>query len=176
MVPRQGGLLGRWDTQFLNPVTLPSWLTESDVDFYTGEFARTGFRGGLNWYRNIDRNWELLAPFTGAKVSVPALYIAGERDVVLDFPGVRQRIADMAKFVPDLRGTMILPGCGHWTQQERAPEVNTAMIGFLGMAEPQRPPVQRHCTLRRWKRRARHTAWYRQAKATKCGGRDGRKS
>jgi hypothetical protein len=39
------------------PKTLPSWLTDADVDFYTGEFARTGFRGGLNWYRNIDRNW-----------------------------------------------------------------------------------------------------------------------
>jgi pimeloyl-ACP methyl ester carboxylesterase len=73
----------------------------------------------------------LLAPYAGAKVTVPALYIAGERDVVLDFPGVRQRIGDMVKFVPELRRTMILPGCGHWTQQERAPEVNAAMIDFL---------------------------------------------
>jgi pimeloyl-ACP methyl ester carboxylesterase len=110
----------------LNPVSLPSWLSETDVDFYATEFVRTGFRGGLNWYRNIDRNWELLAPFAGAKVSVPALYIAGERDVVLDFPGIRQRIPNMVKFVPQLRRTIILPGCGHWTQQERPPEVNTA--------------------------------------------------
>jgi hypothetical protein len=51
---------------------LPPWLAEADIDFYAAEFARTGFRGGLNWYRNIDRNWELLAPFTGAKVTVPA--------------------------------------------------------------------------------------------------------
>ena len=58
----------------------PPWLTEADVDFYAAEFARTGFRGGLNWYRNIDRNWELLAPFAGAAVTVPALYIAGDRD------------------------------------------------------------------------------------------------
>ena len=131
MVPRQGGLLGRWDTQFLNPLTLPSWLTESDVDFYTGEFARTGFRGGLNWYRNIDRNWELLAPLAGAKVGVPALYIAGDRDPVVAFPGMDQLIPNLSKFVPQLRETIMLPGCGHWTQQERPAEVNAAMIDFL---------------------------------------------
>jgi pimeloyl-ACP methyl ester carboxylesterase len=115
----------------VSPQSVPPWLTEDDVDFYAAEFARTGFRGGLNWYRNIDRNWELLAPFAGAKVSVPALYIAGERDIVLDFPGVRERIANQREFVPQLRGTMMLPGCGHWTQQERAEEVSAAMIEFL---------------------------------------------
>jgi hypothetical protein len=62
------------------PPPLPAWLTEADVDYYTSEFTRTGFRGGLNWYRNIDRNWELLAPFDGIPVRVPALYIAGDRD------------------------------------------------------------------------------------------------
>jgi hypothetical protein len=96
MVSRDGGLL----TLMPNPEALPPWLSEADVDIYAAEFARTGFRGGLTWYRNIDRNWELLAPFAGAKVLVPAVYIAGDCDVVLDFPGVRQRIRDMAKFVP----------------------------------------------------------------------------
>jgi pimeloyl-ACP methyl ester carboxylesterase len=131
MVPRQGGLLARWASKFVNPPALPPWLTEADVDFYTGEFARTGFRGGLNWYRNIDRNWELLAPFAGAQVIVPALYIAGDRDPVVSFPGMDQLIPNLANFVPQLRGTIMLPGCGHWTQQERAAEVNDAMIGFL---------------------------------------------
>ena len=60
MVPRQGGLHARWASEFVNPATLPNWLTAADVDFYAGEFERTGFSGGLNWYRNIDRNWELL--------------------------------------------------------------------------------------------------------------------
>jgi len=115
----------------VNPDALPSWLSEADVEFYAAEFARTGFRGGLNWYRNIDRNWELFGAFAGAKVTLPALYIAGERDVVLDFAGVRERIPNMAQFVPLLRGTIMLPGCGHWTQQERAPAVNAAMIDFL---------------------------------------------
>ncbi len=131
MVPRQGGLLARWGTHFVNPATLPFWLTEADVDFYADEFARTGFRGGLNWYRNIDRNWELLSAFAGARVTVPALYIAGDRDPVVRFPGMDQLIPNLSKFVPELRGTIILPGCGHWTQQERAAEVNTAMIDFL---------------------------------------------
>jgi hypothetical protein len=91
MVPRKGG----------DPPSLPPWLTEADVDFYVGEFARTGYRGGLNWYRNIDRNWELLAPFAGARVMVPALYIAGDRDLVVGFPGMDQLIPSPPPGIPD---------------------------------------------------------------------------
>jgi len=127
MVRRKGGFLDG----MTNPAVLPSWLSEADVDFYAGEFARTGFRGGLNWYRNIDRNWELLAPFAGARVMVPALYIAGDRDPVVRFPGIDRLIPNLASFVPQLHKTIMLPGCGHWTQQERAAEVNAAMIDFL---------------------------------------------
>ena len=101
------------------------------MDFYAGEFACTGFRGGLNWYRNIDRNWELLAPFARAKVNVPALFIAGDRDLVVAMRGMDKVIAKLADNVPLLRGTIMLPGCGHWTQQERASEVNAAMVEFL---------------------------------------------
>jgi pimeloyl-ACP methyl ester carboxylesterase len=127
MLPRNGGFL----TRMINPATLPPWITEADVDFYAGEFARTGFRGGLNWYRNIDRNWEMLAPFAGAQVTVPALYVVGDRDLVLYFRGMDQLVPNLSKFVPQLRGTIILPGCGHWTQQERPREVNGAVIDFL---------------------------------------------
>ena len=127
MVPRSGGFL----TRMVDPETLPSWLTDEDIDFYAGAFARTGFRGGLNWYRNIDRNWELMAPFAGLPVTVPALYVAGERDLVVHFPGAAELIANLTKFVPNLRKTIMLPGCGHWTQQERAAEVNAALIEFL---------------------------------------------
>jgi pimeloyl-ACP methyl ester carboxylesterase len=127
MVARRGGFLSR----LTNPASLPRWLTEADVDFYVSEFTRTGFRGGLNWYRNIDRNWELLAPMSGVQVTVPALYIAGDRDLVLAFRGMDQIIANLSKFVPQLRSTLLLPGCGHWTQQERAQEVNQAVIDFV---------------------------------------------
>jgi pimeloyl-ACP methyl ester carboxylesterase len=130
MVPRAGGLGALMAAdQFAQ--NLPPWLAEADIDFYAAEFARTGFRGGLNWYRNIDRNWELLAPFNGAKVTVPAVYIAGDRDLVMSFRGMDQLLPNLAQFVPGLRGTVILPGCGHWTQQERPAEVNAAIIDFL---------------------------------------------
>jgi pimeloyl-ACP methyl ester carboxylesterase len=128
MVPLQGGLFARVPPV---PPPLPVWLTEADVDYYTSEFTRTGFRGGLNWYRNIDRNWELLAPFDGVPVSVPALYLAGDRDPVVKFPGMDRHIADLPKFVPQLRGPIMLPGCGHITQEERPVEVNAAIIDFL---------------------------------------------
>jgi pimeloyl-ACP methyl ester carboxylesterase len=98
MVPRQGGWLGSRPT----PPSLPNWLSEIDIDYYAGEFERTGFRGGLNWYRNIDRNWELMAPWSGAKVGVPALYMAGDRDLVVKFPGMDQLIANLKQFVPNL--------------------------------------------------------------------------
>jgi pimeloyl-ACP methyl ester carboxylesterase len=128
MVPRNGGFLSKVPT----PSALPSWLTEADLDFYAAEFRRTGFRGGLNWYRNIDRNWELLAAYAEAKVTVPALYIAGDRDLVVAFKNMDKVIANLTAYVPRLRKTIILPDCGHWTQQERAAEVNSAMVEFLG--------------------------------------------
>jgi pimeloyl-ACP methyl ester carboxylesterase len=127
MVPRRGGLL----SATIHPDVLPPWLSAADIEFYTGEFTRTGFRGGLNWYRNIDRNWELLAPYAGAQVKVPALYVAGDRDLVLAFRGMDQLLPALPKFIPQLRRQLILPGCGHWTQQERPAEVNAALIAFL---------------------------------------------
>ncbi len=127
MVPRAGGFLDRAP----KPVPLPPWLTEADIDFYAQEFQRTGFSGGLNWYRNIDRNWELLAPFAGALVTVPTLYVVGDRDLVVAFRGMNELIANLSQFVPELRRTLLLPGCGHWTQQERPEDVNDAMIEFL---------------------------------------------
>jgi pimeloyl-ACP methyl ester carboxylesterase len=127
MVPRSTGLV----QSSPEPPALPSWLSEADLEFYAGEFARVGFRGGLNWYRNIDRNWELLAPWTGAQVTVPALYVAGDRDLVLAFRGMDQLLPALSRFIPNLRRTLILPGCGHWTQQERPAEVNAAMLEFL---------------------------------------------
>jgi epoxide hydrolase A/B len=92
-----------------DPQTLPAWITDADIDFYVAEFSRAGFRGGLNWYRNIDRNWELLAPYAGALVTVPALYVFGDRDLVLRFRGMDQLIANLSKFVPGLRRTVMLP-------------------------------------------------------------------
>jgi pimeloyl-ACP methyl ester carboxylesterase len=122
MMPRKGALLA-------DPASLPAWLTEADIDVYVAEYARTGFRGPLSWWRNIDRSWELLAAFDGATVTVPALYIVGDRDMLVAV--FQQAIAKQSTFVPHLRPAIMLPGCGHWTQQERASEVSVAMIDFL---------------------------------------------
>ena len=122
MVPRKGN-------PFTDPASLPTWVTETDIDVYVAEFTRSGFRGPLNWWRNIDRSWELMAAFDGAAVTVPALYIVGDRDMLVAV--FQQAIAEKATLVPKLRPAMMLAGCGHWTQQERAPEVSAAMIDFL---------------------------------------------
>jgi len=127
MVPRKGGWLGERPM----PQQFPAWLTEKDVEFYANEFKQAGFRGGFNWYRNIDRNWELLAPFAGAKVEVPALFMTGDKDLVYKFPGAAELIANLTRFVPKLKKTVMLEGCGHWTQQERADDVNRELIAFL---------------------------------------------
>jgi epoxide hydrolase A/B len=129
MVPREGGFL----TRLVDPAELPDWLREDDLDFYVTEFERTGFEGGLNWYRNIDRNWELLAPFTDAKITVPALFVAGDRDPVITSPAAQKVIAHLAELVPRLHRTVMLPGCGHWTQQERPQAVNDALLEFLAV-------------------------------------------
>jgi pimeloyl-ACP methyl ester carboxylesterase len=122
MVPRKGN-------PFTDPASLPAWVTQTDIDVYVAEFMRSGFSGPLGWYRNVDRSWELLAPFAGASVTIPALYMAGDRDFVAAVNS--QFIAAQSAMVPKLRPAIMLAGCGHWTEQERAPEVSAAMIDFL---------------------------------------------
>lgn len=114
---------------FADPDALPPWLTDADLDVYVAEFERTGFRGGLNWYRNLDRTWELMAPWQHARIAVPALYITGDRDLVLQMR--RAPLDQMREVIPDLRNLVILPDCGHWTQQERPKEVSTEFLSFL---------------------------------------------
>jgi pimeloyl-ACP methyl ester carboxylesterase len=111
------------------PETLPAWSTEADLDFYTEEFKRTGFRGGLNWYRNIDRNWELTGFLSGAKIRQPSLFVAGEFDVVITM--YRQGFDSLEEAMPGLRKKVLVPGAGYWIQQERPTEVNDLLIEFL---------------------------------------------
>jgi pimeloyl-ACP methyl ester carboxylesterase len=113
------------------PAELPAWLTEADLDVYAAEFARTGFTGGLNWWRTIELSWGLMAPWQGASVTVPALYLAGDRDGTVHLPGMDQLIPNLSTYVPNLRRTVRLPGVGHWSQKERPAEVNTVLLEFL---------------------------------------------
>jgi pimeloyl-ACP methyl ester carboxylesterase len=123
-LPKLGTRLADW---LPDPGGLPSWLNEEDLDYYATVFDRTGFTGGLNWYRNMRRNWELTEDLSGRKVVAPALYIAGELDPVVTMASP----AGMEEWVPDLRGKLMLPATGHWTQQERPAEVNSALVEFL---------------------------------------------
>jgi pimeloyl-ACP methyl ester carboxylesterase len=115
----------------IEPETLPSWLTQEDIAYYAEEFSRTGFRGGLNWYRNITRSWELLAPWRDMVIKQPSMFIAGARDDVLKFPNSQAQIANFTKTLPGLRGCHIMEGAGHWIQRERASAVNELLLGFL---------------------------------------------
>lgn len=115
----------------VDPEVLPAWLTQEDITYYAAEFRRAGFRGGLNWYRNLTRSWELLAPWRGCIISQPSMFIAGERDGVLKFPASRGQIDNFPKTLPGLRGCHILDGAGHWIQRERADAVNELLLGFL---------------------------------------------
>ena len=110
---------------------LPAWLSEADLAYFTNIYTQSGFRGGLNWYRNIDRNWELTAAWQDAQIRQPSLFLAGSRDgVITGLIGARQ-VAELDRVLTDLRAKVILDGAGHWVQQERPDEVNAALIDFL---------------------------------------------
>ena len=117
------------------PASLPGWLTPADIQNYAEDYALHGeraFTGGLNWYRNIELNHELLAAFRGLVIDLPALYVVGDRDMVTSLRGSAEGLTtSLSKTLPRLRNLVKLEGCGHWTQQERPAEVNTALLSFL---------------------------------------------
>lgn len=127
MVPRARGMLAPLPV----PASLPPWLTEADLDTFVAAFRDSGFAGGLSYYRNLDRNWELQASLRGLRVEVPALYLAGERDPGLAMPGMRQIIDAMPALVPGLTATHVIEGGGHWIPQEKPGAVNALLLSFL---------------------------------------------
>lgn len=125
---------GSMADRFVYPDAMPAWLTEADLDFYTAEFERSGFIGPLHRYRNVDRDWEDLAVVGYRPIEVPALFAGGE----LDGPTMwgRRAIERFDRTLPRLHRSEILPGCGHWVQQERPDEVNQLLLDFLSSVEP----------------------------------------
>ena len=111
------------------PDSLPSWLSEQDIDRFTGAFTRSGFRGGVNWYRNLDRNWALTPFLNGAKLRQPTVFIAGAEDGVVAMR--HKAIAALDESVPNLTKKVIIPGAGHWVQQETPIAVNRHLVEFL---------------------------------------------
>ena len=100
--------------------------TPAEREHYTAVFARTGFRGGINWYRNFDRNWETAPSIGAAPIALPCLMVTAEWD-----PALRPEMAGgMSALCPDLE-TVMIRGCGHWTQQEKADELNGILVDWL---------------------------------------------
>ena len=109
------------------PDRLPEWLASGELDRYVTEFTRTGFTGALNWYRNFDRNWQIMAHPAAPTIIVPALFVGGSADPVLAFTRT-ERATEVAR--GPYRQVMV-DGAGHWIQQERPAEVNAELLAFL---------------------------------------------
>ena len=113
--------------RLVEPERLPDWLRQEDLDHYVAEFTRTGFTGGLNWYRNLDRNWETTPELAGATITVPSLFLAGTADPVLAFT----RTDRATEVVSGPYRQVMIDDAGHWLQQERPAEVNATLLEFL---------------------------------------------
>lgn len=108
---------------------LPAWLGERELDFYAGEFERTGLTGALNRYRNMDRDWEDLAALDGAPLVQPSLFVGGRLDASTTW--LADAIEAFPVTLPGLVSSRLLDGCGHWIQQERPAEVNRILLDWL---------------------------------------------
>lgn len=115
----------------VDPEPFPAWMTPADLDHYVREFEGSGLRGPINRYRNHERDWAWLQPYKDRKIEQPTFFIAGDRDLAFNMLGGPDPIPIMRGHAPDLQGAHVLPGCGHWTQQERPAEVNALLIPWL---------------------------------------------
>lgn len=122
LAPGPAGFIDR----LAEPDRLPDWLTPADLDTYVAEFTRTGFTGALNWYRNFDRNWQIMAD-APTTIAVPALFVGGTDDPTLAFTRI-DRAGEVA--VGPYR-EVLLEGAGHWITQECPDEINAELLSFL---------------------------------------------
>ncbi|KDP28184.1 hypothetical protein JCGZ_13955 [Jatropha curcas] len=115
-----------------NP-SLPPWLSEEDINYYVSKFNQKGFTGGLNYYRCLDLNWELTAPWTGLQIKVPVKFIVGDLDVTYHFPGVKEYIHNggLKKYVPFLQEVVIMEGVCHYLNQEKPEEISAHIYDFI---------------------------------------------
>ena len=109
------------------PTKLPAWLSQAELDHYISEFTRTGFTGGINWYRNMHRNWETTPQLDGAQLSVPSAFLTGAHDPV----NLMSPTAVMEGYVTDHRFSTFVDGASHWVQQEKPDEVNALLVPWL---------------------------------------------
>ena len=129
---------GLWQ-RIPRPKTPPAWLSSEDLQYLTMEFQRAGFHGGLCYYRNLDKNYELAKQLLSGKddrIHRPSLFLIGDRDGLVKMYGGKRKVINRLKtFLPGLtRDPIFLKNCGHWIQQEEPEFVNNALLGFLSSA------------------------------------------
>ena len=122
---------GGWIDRLGEPIRLPDWFTEADLNYIVSQFEMAGFRGGVNYYRNFHRNWQITEHLAEAKIGIPTLFIAGEEDFVIGGASREQLTESMGRVVEDLRDVVLIPDAGHWVQQEAPVETTAAMLEFL---------------------------------------------
>ncbi|KAE8668469.1 RING-H2 finger protein ATL5-like [Hibiscus syriacus] len=128
LIPKETGLRGMPD-----PPPLPSWISEQDIDYFVNTFNRTGFTGGLNYYRAMDQNWELTAPWTGSKIKVPVKFVVGDLDITYNIPGIKEYIhgGGFKRDVPFLQEVVVMEGVAHFINQEKSEEISMHIYDFV---------------------------------------------
>ncbi|KAF7804870.1 bifunctional epoxide hydrolase 2 [Senna tora] len=136
-VPKEIGFGGSPDT----PITLPSWLSEEDVNYYATKFDQKGFTGGLNYYRALDLTWELTAPWTGLQIKVPVKFIIGDLDITYNTPGAKEYIHNggFKRDVPFLQEVVVMEGVAHFLNQERPEEISAHIYEFINKFSSELP-------------------------------------
>jgi pimeloyl-ACP methyl ester carboxylesterase len=115
--------------RFVSPPAMPRWLTEKDLDVFVEALEGSGFSGPLSFYRNLQNDWEDLAPMQGKKLEVPAMFLGAEFDVATWWGA--EAIERAPEVMTNWLGSRILAGSGHWLQQEKAEETNAVVLEFL---------------------------------------------
>ncbi|MEX0963531.1 MAG: alpha/beta hydrolase [Pseudohongiellaceae bacterium] len=122
---------GGWIGRLGESKGLPDWLQQEDLDYVVSQFENAGFRGGVNYYRNFHRNWEITEHLEGVKIEIPVLFIAGSRDIVIAGADEERLTDTISRAAEDLRAVVLIPEIGHWVQQEAPAATNAAMMEFL---------------------------------------------
>ncbi|WOL03289.1 bifunctional epoxide hydrolase 2 [Canna indica] len=114
-------------------IPLPSWLSEEDIRYYASKFEKSGFTGPVNYYRCLDLNWELGAPWYSAQVKVPVKFIVGDLDLTYHYPGIQDYLhkGGFKQDVPLLEEVVVLEGVAHFINQEKADEVTEHIYDFI---------------------------------------------
>lgn len=129
IIPKGDGFSRRSDKD----IPLPLWLSEDDIDYYASKFIKTGFTGGVNYYRNMDKNWELTAPWNDVQIKVPTKFIVGDLDLAYHFVGMESYIhgGGFKRDVPYLEDVVVIKGAAHFINQERPEEISDHIYQFI---------------------------------------------